>query len=487
MTSPTAAAKKSGLGHWMATVLKEAHKVAAGFDEHAVHDLRVALRRCRSIAEGFHAIDPDPDWKKMRRAGKELFASLGDLRDSHVMVQWIEKLGSPDDPITQKLRDHCKSQEDGFKTYAGEVLEKFDRKQWQAWARSLPRRTSRIRPGSAPFQAIALERWAEARKLHGGALRNRSKTAWHRLRIGVKKFRYVVENFLPEIHQQLGAGLKEIQDLLGEIHDLDVLWDTALGAGFLAAPEDYQRWNERIRSARDARIGKYREKMIGQDSLWSLWRSALPQAEKAYQAVFKKLSTWASFLDSDFQHSRKIARISLQLYDGLVRVGVLEPDHRRSRELLHAAATMHDVGRSEGNSGHHKTTARLIRRLDLPFGWKPEDQDTVALIARYHRGALPSSDHKRFAGLPGPLQHEVKSLAGVLRLADVMDRPHDTAIANLKVTRRGDVVVIYAEGLEEGPMGENIARARYLLETIYGIPIMVRPLTNPTSLSAQPA
>ena len=90
----------------MAEVLKEAHKVAASFDEDSVHDLRVALRRCRSIAEGFHAIDPDPDWKKMRKAGKELFASLGDLRDCHVMMEWIEKLGPADDPIIQKLLAH---------------------------------------------------------------------------------------------------------------------------------------------------------------------------------------------------------------------------------------------------------------------------------------------------------------------------------------------------------------------------------------------
>ncbi|HEV2992406.1 MAG TPA: CHAD domain-containing protein, partial [Candidatus Angelobacter sp.] len=419
MTPPTATVKKFGLSHWMTEVLKEAHKAAASFDEDAVHDLRVALRRCRSIAEGFHAIDPDPAWKKMRKAGKELFDSLGDLRDSHVMMEWVEKLGPADDPITQRLQDHLKTQEHAFKIHAAEVLQQFDRKQWQSWAKSLPNRTRRLRPGSAPFQSIALERWAEARKLHGSALRNRSKTAWHRLRIGVKKFRYVIENFLPELHASLGDGLKEVQDLLGEIHDLDVLWDTVLQSGFLASSDDRERWAERIRSERETRVGKYREKMMGSDSLWSAWRSALPKAAAAKQAVFRKLYAWASFLDADFQHSRKIARLSLQLYDGLTRLGVLDTDGRHARELLQAAATMHDVGRSQGNAGHHKATGRLIRKLDLPYGWKPEDLNMVALIARYHRGALPSPDHKRFAGLPGPLQRITKSLAGVLRLADV--------------------------------------------------------------------
>jgi CHAD domain-containing protein len=463
----------------MAEVLKEAQKVAAGFDADAVHDLRVALRRCRSIAEGFVAIDPDPAWKKMRRAGKELFASLGDLRDCQVMMEWIMKLGPPDDQVTQKLLDYSRGQEQTFKTQAAQVLQQFNAKQWRAWAKFLPIRTGRIRPGSGPFQSIALDRWAEARKLHGNAIRNRNKTAWHRLRIGVKKFRYVIESFLPEIHGHLGGSLKEVQDLLGEIHDLDILWETAVRAGFLDTPQDRQRWDECIQAERNDRILKYREKMLGRGSLWSLWRSSLPQAEKVRQAVFEKLHTWASFLDSDFQHSKRIARLTLQLYDGLVRVGAVEADGRHSRELLQAAATMHDVGRSQGEAGHHKSTGRLIRTLDLPFGWKPEDRDMVALIARYHRGALPRAGQMRLAALPRPLQRETKSLAGILRLADALGRPHDASIRRLKVTRAGEVVVIYAEGFnEESPVAESIAGARYLLETSCGIPIMVRPLLN---------
>ena len=476
VTSPTAAAKKSGLGYWMAEVLKETHKVASGFDEDAVHDLRVALRRCRSIAEGLHAIDPDPAWKKMRKAGKELFSSLGELRDSHVMMKWVEKLGPADDPVTQKLLDHCKSQEQTSKVHAGESLQNFDRQQWQSWSKSLPGRTNRVRPGSAPFQSIALERWAEARYLHSRALRNRSKTAWHRLRIGVKKFRYVIENFLPGVHQLVNDGLKEIQDLLGEIHDLDVLWETALRGGFLASVEDRQRWQDRIRGEREVRIGQYRKKMMGPDSLWLQWRAALPPDEAVRQVVFKKLYTWASFLDSDFQHSKKIARLSLQLYDGLVRVGALHVDGRHARELLRAAATLHDVGRSQGNAGHHKATGRLIRKLDLPFGWKPEERDMVALIARYHRGALPSPNQQRFAGMAEAWQREIKSLAGVLRLADTLDRPHDSPINKVKVTKPGEAVVIYAQGLAEDRMGESIAGARYLLETSCGVPIMVRAM-----------
>ena len=57
-----------------------------------MHDLRVALRRCRSMADGMMAMDPDKDWKAMKKAGKRLFQRLGTLRDVQIMMEWIEKL-----------------------------------------------------------------------------------------------------------------------------------------------------------------------------------------------------------------------------------------------------------------------------------------------------------------------------------------------------------------------------------------------------------
>src|SRR6266576_4378657 len=97
-TVPSRAKLKLGLRFWMEAVLTECERAAPGFDADHVHDLRVALRRCRSLADGLRAMDPDPTWKQMKKAGKKGFRALGALRDMHVMREWIEKLSSAGDP-----------------------------------------------------------------------------------------------------------------------------------------------------------------------------------------------------------------------------------------------------------------------------------------------------------------------------------------------------------------------------------------------------
>src|SRR5271165_1613282 len=124
--------KKSGLGYWAARVLEEADKASHDFAVDPVHDLRVAIRRCRSMADGFLALDPDPAWRQMKKLGKGLFASLGDLRDTQVMMEWIEKLSPEDDPLRHILLATLRQKEDALKLVAKEAVSSFDRKRWMA-------------------------------------------------------------------------------------------------------------------------------------------------------------------------------------------------------------------------------------------------------------------------------------------------------------------------------------------------------------------
>src|SRR5882762_6762602 len=86
------AAKTTGLRYWMQRVLEECDHAEADYSADPVHDLRVALRRCRSMADGMMAMDPDPEWGMMKKAARRLFGKLGELRDVQVMMEWMEKL-----------------------------------------------------------------------------------------------------------------------------------------------------------------------------------------------------------------------------------------------------------------------------------------------------------------------------------------------------------------------------------------------------------
>jgi CHAD domain-containing protein/HD superfamily phosphodiesterase len=431
-------------------------------------------------------IDPCPAWKHMKKAGKKLFQALGELRDSQVMTEWVEKLAAPDDPVGKVLAAHAAARERELKQTALSDLQTFDRRRWIGWSEMLPQRAARVRPGSAIFLHLALERWTEARDLHRQALRNRTQVAFHRLRIGAKRLRYTVENFLPALHDAWIDDLKELQDLLGEVHDLDVLWATAVQTHAFPDQEARTRWSLKIREERDMRLEKYRARMVGKNSLWAVWRKELPHGEQVKAAALARLKLWASFLDPDVAHAQRVARLALQLHDGLASNGLMprgrSPD---MRSILQAAALLHEIGRSKRAKKHHKAGARMVRKLRAPLGWDTRDLQFAGLISRYHRGALPNPEQREFARLTAGQKRNARLLAGILRLAEAMDAERDGAIGRLRVESNDGCVAVFADGYSSnGPLAERIAKARHLLESVYEKPIMVRGEVKATDSSS---
>ena len=481
MTLPLAAAKKekpgSGLGFWMQRVLEECDHAGIELAPDPVHDLRVALRRCRSMADGLMAIDPDPTWKQMKKAGRRLFRRLGELRDFQVMEEWVRRLGASDDPVTQRLLQFFAGREFQLKQEAAAALQEFDRKQWARWSVVLSRRAAKIRNGSAIFKHLALERWTEAHALHRLALRNRSRTAWHNLRIGIKRFRYIVENFLPDLHNSWRDDLKELQDLLGEVHDLDVLWATALQIRAYPNSDSRDHWHGKVTAERGERIEKYRSKMLGENSLWQKWRAELPSGKEIESAALSRLKLWGALLDPDTRHATHVARLALQLYDGLPVTRLTEAESKRQRLILQVAALLHDVGRSQKGANHHKATFSLLRQLKPPLGWTSEAMLIAGAAARYHRGALPQAGQKTMAAFT-PVQREtIRRLGGILRLANAMDAERDGRIQRARIHEQNGFLVLAAQGYSAcDRLAEKISAGRHLLETVCRKPILVKPL-----------
>lgn len=465
---------RTGLGYWMEQVIKETDNVLKEFAPDSVHDLRVALRRCRSMGEVLLTVDPDPEWKKMRREGKRVFSSLGELRDCQVLMGWVKTLGEAEDPATQRLQAYTVAQEGILKVAARDALAKFDAKAWERWSETLPKRVQRFRPDGDIFQGIALERWSHAYELHRAAMKSRGKTALHQLRIGVKKFRYVVENFLPTLHGQIIAELKPVQDVLGEIHDLDVLWETAVRIHAFETADEREGWLERIQGQRRKRVESYREWATGKDAIWKRWRSLLPDDRRAERATFLRLRSWAAGLDPDFAHTRRVQAFCAGLYDGLAQAGVTSGDARLRRQLL-AAALMHDAGKRKKDEGHHKRTQRRIRKIELPYAWSELDREMVALVARLHRGNWERVPPSERSGIHGTQLKQAMRLGGILRLANALDHDHDGAVRAIEVEGSKSSVVVYADGLRDSSdLAERIAAARHLLEVSCGCAVLVQ-------------
>ena len=135
--------------------------------------------------------------------------------------------------------------------------------------------------------------------------------------------------------------------------------------------------------------------------------------------------------DEEPGHSDHVTKLALEIFDGLKSWHRLEA---RSRELLHTAALLHDIGWAKTPDGksHHKWSARLIREQ----AWKnlsQEESVVVALIARYHRKAPPKPEHEDFQALPPSAKRLVMILGGILRIADALDRTHTGRVERTEV------------------------------------------------------
>ncbi len=289
--APVISKKRAGLDVWMERVLEKAAKIEPEWDADEVHDLRVALRRCRTMAEALSEVSATSGWRKLKKGSRDLFRALGELRDTQVQREWVKKLGSAGDAARRHLLRLLAADEKRERQTAAKALDAFDRKEWKKLARKLPAKAYFFPSGSVVFQRLALAKLNEAVELYQQARKRRSAVAWHRLRIGLKEFRYIVENFLPERYEVWAADLKAMQDQLGDVHDLDVLRARLrkqapnLNAAVLA------KWLEKIAEQRKARLDEFLAKASGPESPWLVWRAGFQWGHALVAASFPQRRT----------------------------------------------------------------------------------------------------------------------------------------------------------------------------------------------------
>lgn len=173
-------------------------------------------------------------------------------------------------------------------------------------------------------------------------------------------------------------------------------------------------------------------------------------------------------------HSLHVAALALAIFDQLGpelarAMGDRGFDAARARQILEAAAVLHDVGYLINYASHHKHSYHLIVHADLP-GWTSREVQVIANIARYHRCASPKRKHATFAVLARSDQQLVRVLAAVLRIADGLDRTHIQRVRSVGVQVRSGAAffAVSADGAPDVDLW-GAARKSRLFERIFGL------------------
>ena len=132
----------------------------------------------------------------------------------------------------------------------------------------------------------------------------------------------------------------------------------------------------------------------------------------------------------NLEHSERVAAFAISLFDQTQ--ALLHTWEPQQRQLLWAAAILHNCGHYVSHSAHHQHSYYLIRHGDL-LGYTETEIEVIANLARYHRKSAPKKKHENYRNLPSKkYRHMVNQLSALLRLAVALDRRQIGAIHGVR-------------------------------------------------------
>lgn len=141
-------------------------------------------------------------------------------------------------------------------------------------------------------------------------------------------------------------------------------------------------------------------------------------------------------------HSEHVARLALAAFDATAALE-LHPADPGDRDLLWAAAILHDVGVLVDYSSHQRHSGYLVLNAGLP-GFDHRELAIVSLLVRGHRKGMPSPG----AFAPVLRRGDEAALtvcAAALRLAEQLDRSRTGEVRGVRCSVRDGALVV---GLE---------------------------------------
>jgi exopolyphosphatase/guanosine-5'-triphosphate,3'-diphosphate pyrophosphatase len=132
----------------------------------------------------------------------------------------------------------------------------------------------------------------------------------------------------------------------------------------------------------------------------------------------------------NLEHSDRVAVFALSIFDQTK--ATLHNWGAEERQLLQAAALLHNCGHYVSHSSHHKHSYYLIRNSEL-LGYNETEVEIIANLARYHRKSPPKKKHENYRSLVSKNHRQiVNQLSAILRLAVALDRRQIGAITRMQ-------------------------------------------------------
>jgi CHAD domain-containing protein len=283
------------------TLFENFDKLRANGNIEYLHDMRVASRRLRECFSFFASLQDETRVKKALAQIKRITRAVGRSREMDVNLELLNDFSPPSNPELEAIREHFLEiftrDQEKLRKRMDRDLKKMrlkDRKRaFQKAARAfLNERPSQL-PTSTTSPVTSVVSFSEQtmslirtkvdalREFEGMDACSQNDQPLHRLRIQIKKLRYTMEICNPMFENRLERAItlaRNLQDLLGKIHDYGVL------IGRLSSQRELLEKRNRVHMLHGCQA------LI--DILDEAKSSFYPEFKPAYTAFSEEISPW---------------------------------------------------------------------------------------------------------------------------------------------------------------------------------------------------
>jgi CHAD domain-containing protein/CYTH domain-containing protein len=221
---------------WIDDAIAAGARALEGGDGEALHDLRVALRKLRTVLRTYRDALRKSVKRKHRERLRELVGSTGQGRDAEVQLAWLEETAPSIEPheragaewLRERLADRKEIAYLRLRSATGPALLELLPKLRRDLERYAIERVVHQPPDDRRFADVTAELLrVQTEELRDALRRVRSiedEELAHEARIHGKRLRYLLEPLRDEVAdaKEVTKTLKTLQDLLGELNDVAV-------------------------------------------------------------------------------------------------------------------------------------------------------------------------------------------------------------------------------------------------------------------------